>query len=317
MPNLREAEGTSYHSIVPERINVNGLITAAEKAAISPLDRGFLMGDSVYETLRTYAGRPFLLDPHLSRLRRSADRLGIHHQSSPVDPAVAITQTLADAGNEESAIRVVLTRGVGPIGYDPEPPGPPTLVVFVRPCPSIPSSSLREGVDVAIVSITRNAAAALDPAIKSSNLLNNLLAWQEGRRLGAFEPILLNAAGRLTEGASSNLFLARGTRLLTPPLEDGLLEGITRGFVIELARRDGVEVHEESLGPDDLRRADEAFLTSTLKGILPIRRCDGWAVGVGRPGVLTRRLLERFGEATGAAAQADTKTGSDPGSILR
>src|SRR5206468_1924713 len=123
-----------------------------------------------------------------------------------------------------------LTRGAGPLGYSPEGCGQPTLVIHARPCPEVPLAFLREGVDVAIVEVTRNARTSLDPAIKSSNLLNNFLAWRAARRLAAYEPILLNASGRLTEGATSNLFVVRAERLTTPPLEDGLLEGITRGL---------------------------------------------------------------------------------------
>ena len=224
-----------------------------------------------------------------------------------------VHRTIADAGLPETAIRIVLTRGRGPLGYDPEGCGPPTVVIHARPCPGIPASFLREGVDVAIVDVTRNAVTSLDPAIKSGNLLNNFLAWRAARRLGAYEPILLNASGRLTEGASSNLFVVRSQRLITPSPADGLLEGITRGLVLELARGDGLDAVEESLPADDLGSADEAFLTSTLKGVLPIRRCDGWPIRTGRPGPITRRLMALFE----ARVQAETNAGSPPGSTLR
>ncbi|MBI4169666.1 MAG: aminotransferase class IV [Acidobacteria bacterium] len=298
---------------MPERINVNGTITPPERAAVPALDRGFLFGDSVYETIRTYGGRPFRLRDHLERLRRSAERLGIPHAAAPVEIEREILRTVADAGGGDAVVRVVLSRGPGPIGYATDGCGPPTAVVYVRPCPPLPDGWRGEGVDVAIVGVRRNSAAALDPAIKSSNLLNNFLAWSEGRRLGAFEPILLNAEERLTEGASSNVFLVRSGRLLTPRLEDGLLEGITRAVVLDLARRHGIPAEEASLGPDDLRGADEAFLTSTLKGIVPVRRCDGWPIRDGRPGPVTRRLLDLFD----AAVQEETKAGSAPGSTLR
>jgi len=295
---------------VPERINVNGALGPPETAVVSPLDRGFLLGDSVYETLRTYAGRPFLLREHLDRLRRSAERLGIPYERAPVDVAREIDRTIADAAFPDAAVRVLLSRGPGPIGYDPESCGPPSVVIYVRPCPDNPESWVREGVDVAIVKVTRNAPSALDPAIKSSNLLNNFLAWREARGLGAN---LLNARERLTEGASSNVFLVRSNRLLTPPSSEGLLEGITRALVLDLARRDGIETSEEPLQRDDLRGADEAFLTSTLKGVLPVRRCDGWPIRHGRPGPITRRVLALFEQ----RIQSETNAGSAPGSILR
>jgi branched-chain amino acid aminotransferase len=298
---------------VSERINVDGVLGTPESAAVSPLDRGFLFGDSVYETIRTYGGRPFLLREHLLRLRRSAERLEIPYERAPVDIEREIQRTIAEAGSTETAIRVVLTRGRGPLGYDPEACGPPTVVIHARPCPEIPAAYLREGVDVAIVDVTRNSRTSLDPAIKSSNLLNNFLAWRAARRLGAYEPILLNASERLTEGASSNLFVVRSERLVTPPPEDGLLEGITRGLVLELAKVDGLDASEQSLVADDLRAADEAFLTSTLKGILPIRRCDGWPIRHGRPGPITRRVMAVFD----ARVQAEANTGSAPGSMRK
>jgi len=296
-----------------ETINVNGVLGPAEAAAVSPLDRGFLFGDSVYETIRTYGGRPFMLREHLVRLRRSADLLEIPFDRAPVEVEPEIHRTIEAAGCAETAIRVVLTRGRGPLGYAPDECGPPTVVIHARPCPEIPGSWLSEGVDVAIVDVTRNARTSLDPAIKSSNLLNNFLAWRAARRLGAYDPILLNASGRMTEEASSNLFVIRKEHLLTPPAADGLLEGITRGLVLELARGDGLDTSEASLRADDLRSADEAFLTSTLKGILPIRRCDGWPIRHGRPGPITRRLTALFE----ARVQAETNTGSAPGSIRR
>ncbi|MGH9749517.1 MAG: aminotransferase class IV [Candidatus Polarisedimenticolia bacterium] len=298
---------------MPERINVNGRLTAAAEATVSPLDRGFLFGDSVYETVRAPGGVAFRLQAHLERLRRSADRLQIPRDAAPVDIEAETLRTVAAAGEPDAAVRIVLSRGPGPIGYATEDCGPPTVVVLVRPRPALPAGWREEGVDVAIVSVRRNAPAALDPAIKASNLLNNLLAWQEARRLRAFEPILLNEAGNVAEGATSNLFAVRAGRLLTPPLEDGLLEGITRGIVLDLARRQGGDALEVSFGPDDLRGADEAFLTSTLKGIVPVRRCDGWPIRHGRPGPVTLRLLEFYE----ALVQAETNAGAAPGASRR
>jgi branched-chain amino acid aminotransferase len=294
-------------------LSVNGQVFPAEEARISPLDRGFLYGDSVYETIRTYNGRPFRLGPHLDRLRRSAEALGIDASRAPVDPASAVEEALARGGFQEAAVRVILSRGQGSIGYDDADCGPATLVVHVRAFVPLPGAARREGVDVAIVPVRRNAAAALDPAIKSSNLLNNLLAWRAGRRLGVYEPILLDAAGNLTEGASSNLFLVREGRLFTPALEVGLLRGITREAVLELARAHGVPAAEDVLPAAALASADEAFLTSTLKGVLPIRRVDGWPIREGRPGSVTRRLSDLYE----ALAQEETKAGSAPGASRR
>ena len=296
-----------------ERVNVNGRITTSAEARVSPLDRGFLYGDSVYETIRTYGGMLFRLPQHLDRLRRSAERIDLPHERAPVEIEPEIQRTVEAAGNLESAVRVMLTRGVGPVGYDPGPAGPPTVVVHVRPCPVLSEESQREGVDVAVVPVTRNAVTSLDPAIKSGNLLNNFLAWVAADRRRAFEAILLDLENHLAEGASSNIFLVRSGRLLTPPLETGILPGITRDLVLGLARANGIASAEEMLTADDLRGADEAFLTSTLKGLLPVRRCDGWPIREGRPGPVTMQLTALFD----ALVQAETKRGSLSGSTLR
>jgi branched-chain amino acid aminotransferase len=298
---------------VPELISVNGRLSPPREAAVSPLDRGFLFGDSVYETIRTYGMRPFRLDRHLERLRLSAGRLDIPHDDSSLDLERECLKTIKAAGIPEAAVRVILTRGAGPVTYDPETAGPPTLVIHVRDCPVIPAAWRAEGVDVAIVGVVRNSVAAIDPAIKCGNLLNNLLAWKEARRLGAYEAILLNGEERLAEGSSSNVFLARRGRLYTPETGCGILAGITRQAVIDLAREDGVEVIEGRHAADDLRHAEEAFITSTLKGVLPVRRCDGWPVNDGRPGPLTRRVMTLFDR----LVQAETNAGSSPGSSLR
>jgi len=316
-----------------ELVSVNGRITPAGEAVVSPLDRGFLYGDSVYETVRTYGGVPFRLGPHIDRLRRSAEALGIPHERAAIDPGEAVAALLeaadeaadaaADAAGKtpaagrddhpDRALRIILTRGVGGIGYDPAGCGPPTVVAHIRPMPGLPAEWYREGVDVAVVPVTRNARSALDPAIKSSNLLNNYLAWEAGRRLRVFEPILLNPDGLLAEGATSNLFVVREGRLRTPDLGAGLLAGITRAAVLESVRGGGLMIDETDLRPEALREADEAFLTSTLKGVLPIRRVDGWPVREGRPGPVTRRVMELFS----ALVQAETKAGGAPGSMRR
>src|SRR5262245_21011610 len=304
---------SAYHSTVPELVSVNGRICLAAEAVISPLDRGFLYGDSVYETLRTYNGVPFRLEAHISRLRRSAEGLSIPHARAAADPRAAVQALLeaaAAAARTESpepgpewAVRLILTRGVAGIGYDPEPCGPPTVVAHIRPMPDLPAGFYREGVDVAVVPVTRNVPTAIDPAIKSSNLLNNYLAWEAGSRLRVFEPILLSHEGRVAEGATSNLFVVQDGRLRTPDLRAGLLAGITREAVLEAARAAALDAGEADLSPDDLRRADEVFLTSTLKGVLPVKRVDGWPVREGRPGPVTRRVMDLFD----ALVQAETK----------
>lgn len=274
--------------------SVNGLVTPGDEARVSVFDDGFLFGDGVYETLRTYGGRLLHLDRHLLRLRASAARLGI---GVPLDDDAwrrRAEDLLGRAGNAESYLRIVLSRGVGDASYGRERPGGPTVVLIVKPFEPWPESCYSQGVEVAVVATRRNHRESLDPAIKSSNLLNNVLAAREARARGAFEAVLLNLAGEVAEGSSSNLFVARGGGLRTPPLAAGILPGLTRGLVLEIARSLGLAAEEGTLRAADLPAADEVFLTSTLKEVMPVRSVDGVPVGDGRPGPLTLRLLGAY-----------------------
>lgn len=270
--------------------SVNGEITPAEEARVSVLDNGFTFGDAVYETLRTYGGRPFHLDRHLERLRRSAERLAI---PTPAGDALArdLDALLARAANAESYIRIIVTRGRGDISYHFDRVKGPTVVMVVKPLAPIPASYHTEGVPVILSAVRRNSPRALDPAIKSNNLLNNILAMQEAQAKGAFEPILLNEIGEIAETAGANVFLVKDGILLTPPLDAGILPGVTRHIVLELAGGLALPVREEPVAVKDLLAADEVFITSTLKEVLPVATIDGRPVGAGRPGPVTLRLL--------------------------
>ena len=270
--------------------SVNGEITPAEEARVSVLDNGFTFGDAVYETLRTYGGRPFHLDRHLERLRRSADRLAI---PMPAGEALArdLDALLARAANPESYIRIIVTRGRGDISYHFDRVQGPTVVMVVKPLAAFPASHHTAGVPVILSSVRRNSPQSLDPAIKSCNLLNNILAMREAQAKGAFEPVMLNAIGEVAETASANLFLVKGGTLLTPPLDAGILPGVTRQLVLDLAPGLSLPVREEPVAVKDLLAADEVFITSTLKEVLPVATIDGRPVGAGRPGPVTLRLL--------------------------
>jgi branched-chain amino acid aminotransferase len=274
--------------------SIDGQITPLEEARVSVGDTGFVFGDSVYETIRTYAGRPFALGRHLRRLRRSAGRLGI---DLPLDDGALggrLATLLERAGNPESYVRIILSRGLGDFSYRFERVKGPTLVMVAKPLDPFPASHYERGVPVAVAETRRNSPRALDPAIKSSNLLNNILATREAQSRGAFEAILRNERDELAEGAGSNLFLVRAGVALTPPLSAGLLAGITREITLELCPRTAIETREETLRLEDLLSAEEAFLTSTLKEILPIASVDGRPVGA--PGPVTLRLLRAYRE---------------------
>ncbi len=277
-------------------VSVDGAITPAAEARVSVLDNGFTFGDAVYETLRTYAGRPFHLGRHLQRLRQSTERLGISLNTSDLELAQGAEALLAAAGNRESYLRFMVTRGIGDVSYRFDRVKGPTIVMIVKPLEPPPETSHAEGVPVIVSSVRRNHPLALDPAIKSCNLLNNILAMREAQARGAVEPILLNQEGEVAEGAGSNIFVVKEGEVLTPPLEAGILAGVTREVVLEIGRGLGLPVREEPLRVPDLLTADEAFLTSTLKEVMPISRVDALPVGRGAAWPVTRRLLAAFRE---------------------
>jgi branched-chain amino acid aminotransferase len=274
--------------------SVNGTVTPAAEARISVLDNGFTFGDSVYETLRTYGGRPFHLDRHLLRLRRSAARIGFDLPVSDAEMGRRVDALLAAAANPESYLRFIVSRGVGDISYHFDRVQGPTVVMVAKPYERYPDPVYTEGLAVALVSVRRNHPQALDPAIKSCNLLNNVLATREAQALGAIEALLLNDRGEVAEGAGSNLFIVKDGVAITPPLAAGILEGITRAVLLEIAPALGVPVVERPVSVAALLAADEAFVTSTLKEVAPIRTLNGKPVGEGRPGPITLRLLAAF-----------------------
>lgn len=274
--------------------SVDGLVSPAHEARISVLDNGFTFGDGVYETLRTYGARPFALDRHLRRLRRSAAALGIAVPASDGELATRLSELLERAQNPESYIRLMVSRGLGEVSYRFDRVHGPTVVMLAKPYEPLPPERYENGIPVSLVSVRRNSPQALDPAIKSCNLLNNILAMREAQSRGALEGLMLNERGDVAEGASSNVFVVQAGRLLTPPLQAGILAGITRELVLELCAGVGQPVAEQLLRVPDLLRADEVFVTSTLKEVAPVATIDDRLVGQGRPGPVTRRLLQAY-----------------------
>jgi len=277
-------------------VSVNGRITPERDAVISVFDHGFLYGEGVYETLRTYNGRPFLYDRHMRRLRRSARMIVLDLPLSDDDLARQIAETTAAAqlGRAEAYIRVLVTRGVGELTYDPRATPAPSVVIIVKPHVDPPPEVFERGVKVCLSPYLRNHPGSVDPMIKSNNLLNNALAMQEALRRGGTEAIMHNYRGELTECTQSNFFVVNNGAALTPPIEAGLLPGITREFIFEVGRDVGVPVREQVLRDDDLFSADECFLTSTTKEAVPIVQVDDRMIGAGVPGPVTRKLLEGF-----------------------
>lgn len=274
--------------------SIDGVISPGHEARVSVLDNGFTFGDGVYETLRTYDRRPLLLGPHLARLRGSAGRLGIEIPTTDAELRDRLRALLDRAGHRDSFIRMIVTRGVGDISYNFGRVKGPTIVMVVKPFETYPESHYAEGIVLTVVGVRRNHPLALDPAIKSCNLLNNILAMRETQARGAHEAILLNDHGDVAECASSNIFAVRGGAVLTPPLSAGILAGITRAAVMDIGREIGVDMREQTLTVADLISASEVFITSSLKEVTPVRRIDSHTIGAGRPGPITQKLLHAF-----------------------
>ena len=277
-------------------VNVNGRITDERDAVISVFDHGYLYGEGIYETMRTYHRRPFLYDRHVRRLRRSAKMIDLPITFTDDELAAQIRDTQAIAKIDgEAYIRVLVTRGIGDLTYDVKATPKPSIVIIVKPHVDPPPDVYENGVRVAIVDVVRNHPDSVNPMIKSNNLMNCALAMQEALRAGAFEGVMRNYRGELTECTTANLFIVRKGVALTPPLEAGLLPGITREFLFERTGKDvGVDVREEVMRDDDLFGADEAFLTSTTREAVPIVTVDDRTIGNGKPGPVTWKLLEGF-----------------------
>jgi branched-chain amino acid aminotransferase len=281
---------------------VNGRICTEQDAKISVFDHGFLFGEGVYEVVRTYDGELFLLDRHFRRLRASASMITLDLGMTDLELEAITRETMATycAGpgvsepGRELYVRILVTRGIGEMTYNPAKSPAPSLVIIVKTLVPPPASVYEDGVKVALVSVVRNHPRSVDPRIKSNNLLNNALAMQEALRHGAFEAVLRNYRGELAECSQSNLFVIKNGTAFTPVLDAGLLAGITREFVEEVAGGAGVPMQDAVLHDEDLLGADEVFLTSTSKEIVPVVRVDDLAIGQGRPGPLTRRLHDLY-----------------------
>jgi branched-chain amino acid aminotransferase len=279
-------------------VYVNGTIRPAAQAVVPVYDHGFLYGEGVYETLRTYNRVPFLYDRHMRRLRASAGHL---HLDVPYSDAALrgwIDETVEAAGDlgttNEAYIRILHTRGVGELTYDVDATPTPTLVIIVKPVEETPARVREQGIRIALVSVMRNHPASVNPIIKSNNLLNNALAMQEANRRGGEEGLMCNHRGELSECSQSNFFLVRGGAVLTPKSAAGLLEGVTRAFLFDVGRDLGIEVRDDTLYPKDLETADEIFITSTTRELSPVTRVDDRVIGSGRPGPVTLALLDGY-----------------------
>ena len=274
------------------RINLNGDIQ--QEAFSSVLDHGFLFGDSVYEVISTHQGRLYFVQEHLKRLRNSARAISLVIPLADDAIIREIEKTVEAAANLESYIRIIITRGVGEIDIDPESCTRPNVLIFVKPARLYPEENYTHGINVALVSVKRNPKESLNPGIKTGNYLNNVLAKVEARQAGAADALMLNPTGQLTECTTSNFFFVRDQRLMTPSLDCGILSGITREVVLRLARENGVLVEEGEWPPEILQDAEEAFITGTVKRVMPVTSLDSRPIGEGKPGPITKMMIRLY-----------------------
>jgi len=284
---------------MPTRININGVIAPPDEAKISVLDHGLLFGDSVYETLRTYNGKPFLFSRHFARLEHSARAIDL---PLPWTKAKALEEVRKTLFAGECRIRLLVTRGVGELAADIETCTDPTPIIIVVPLVVPPERIYREGVETVISTVRRSSRFA---DIKTGSLIHQVLARREAKAKRAYEAILLTADDRLSDGITSNIYIVRDRKLLTPSHAAGIVEGITRGVVLDLAREMGLQVVEGLLDVNEIAQADEMFLTSSTREIVPISSVDGKPVGSGQPGPVTLMLLRAYRTAIERLAQED------------
>ncbi|MCJ7750305.1 MAG: branched-chain-amino-acid transaminase [Armatimonadetes bacterium] len=282
-----------------ESVYVNGKFVPKSEAKVSVFDRGYLYGDGVFEGIRGYNARIFRLDQHLERLYRGAKAIALDIPLTPEELKDAIIETVRRNGLRDCYIRLIVSRGEGDLGLNPmNCHTPATIVVIASHISLYPREVYEQGLDLLTCTTRKNLLTALNPEIKSLNYLNNILARIEAVRAGAHEGLMLNHLGYVAEGTGDNVFIVRGGVLRTPPAYVGILEGITRQVVLELAEAMDLPAREEALTLYELYTADECFLTGTAAEIVPVARCDGRVIGDGKPGPITKRLMEQFREVT-------------------
>lgn len=281
------------------KIFIDGVLYDREDAKISVYDHGFLYGDGVFEGIRVYNGRIFRLSEHLDRLYESAKTIMLEIPMTKEEMIRETVNTVRVNGIRNGYIRLIVSRGEGDLGLDPRKCRRPTVVIIADRIELFPQECYTKGLQVVTVPTRRNLTEAISPRVKSLNYLNNILARIEGNLAGYPEVIMLNSEGYVVEGSGDNVFIVKKGVLKTPPLYMGILEGITRNVVIELARGKGIPVEEVPMSRHDLYNADECFLTGTAAELVPVTGVDGRTIGEGVPGEITRLLSSAFRDLTG------------------
>jgi branched-chain amino acid aminotransferase len=280
------------------KVYINGTLYDKDDAKVSVYDHGLLYGDGVFEGMRTYGGKVFRLEAHLDRLWNSAKAIWLTIPMSRDRMARAVNDTVRTNNIDDGYVRLVVTRGAGTLGLDPNRCSDPQVIVIADHITLYPEEFYKNGLEIVTVSTIRNHPAALNARIKSLNYLNNILAKIEGLQAGCIEALMLNHKGEVAECTGDNIFIVLGGEVLTPPVEASILEGITRATVIDLAREAGYPVRETPLTRHDIYIAEECFLTGSAAEIVPVVKLDSRTIGDGKPGKITRDLTERFRKLT-------------------
>ena len=275
-------------------IYIDGEFLPKAEAKVSVFDHGLLYGDGVFEGIRSYNGRVFKLEEHLERLYDSAKSIMLQIPIPIETMKETVLETLRQNHLTEAYIRLVITRGVGDLGLDPDKCPKPSIIIIADKIALYPQKFYEEGLEIVTASVRRNYPEAINPRIKSLNYLNNILAKIEGKQSGAVEVLMLNADGYVAECSGDNIFWIKNEVLVTPPVHMGILEGVTRNSVIDLARDAGMRVEERVFTRHDLYIADECFLTGTAAEVIPVVKIDRRAIGNGHPGKVTEKLIVAF-----------------------
>ncbi len=276
------------------KVFIDGKYYREREAKISVFDHGLLYGDGIFEGIRAYSGRVFKLKEHIDRLFCSAKALLLDVPLTPTQVIRAVVETCRQNRVRDGYIRLLVTRGVGTLGLNPRRCKQPSVIIIAGTIQLYPPELYENGMEIVTVPTTRNLHSAVNPAIKSLNYLNNILAKIEANIAGVEEAIMLNAEGYVAECTGDNIFIVHGGQLLTPPLSAGALYGITRATVMDLAREAGIPVNETNLTRYDIFNADECFLTGTGAEIVPVVKVDGRVIGTGKPGKMSRLLEEKY-----------------------
>ena len=276
------------------KIFIDGKFCGEREAKVSVFDHGLLYGDGVFEGIRAYHGRVFKLQEHIDRLYYSAKAILLEIPMTPAQMMRATVETIRANKLRDCYVRLIVTRGVGTLGLDPRSCKKPSVIIIAGKIQVYPAELYARGMDIVTVPTVRNLHSAVNPAIKSLNYLNNILAKIEANNAGVQEAVMLNAQGFVSECTADNLFIIKHGVLHTPPLYAGALYGITRGTVMELAEQLGVKVAETNLTRYDLFNADECFLTGTGAEIMPVIKIDGRVIGSGKPGALSLKLIAEY-----------------------